>query len=168
MWDLPRPGLEPVSPALAGRLSTTAPPGKPCHGILCQLPEARSLMFPFLPYAGDCQGFLELLKSQSLQREAGTLSALSKARRTEVGTRGLSVESPRHGSGALQQRPPPAPPTGIWEVSPWTKAAYHLIRTTHRWWASAYWLCLRPHKGYHDSCYPLGHLLIPEDRTLLE
>ena len=30
MWDLPRPGLEPVCPALAGRPSTTAPPGKPC------------------------------------------------------------------------------------------------------------------------------------------
>ena len=29
MWDLPRPGLEPASPALAGGLSTTAPPGKP-------------------------------------------------------------------------------------------------------------------------------------------
>ena len=29
MWDLPRPGLEPVSPALVGRFSTTAPPGKP-------------------------------------------------------------------------------------------------------------------------------------------
>ena len=29
MWDLPRPGLEPVSPALAGRFSTTAPPEKP-------------------------------------------------------------------------------------------------------------------------------------------
>ena len=29
MWDPPRPGLEPVSPALAGRFSTTAPPGKP-------------------------------------------------------------------------------------------------------------------------------------------
>ena len=29
MWDPPRPGLEPVSPALAGRPSTTAPPGKP-------------------------------------------------------------------------------------------------------------------------------------------
>ena len=27
--DLPRPGLEPVSPALAGGFSTTAPPGKP-------------------------------------------------------------------------------------------------------------------------------------------
>ena len=32
MWDLPRPGLEPVSPALAGRFLTTAPPGQP-HGI---------------------------------------------------------------------------------------------------------------------------------------
>ena len=29
MWDPPRSGLEPVSPALAGRPSTTAPPGKP-------------------------------------------------------------------------------------------------------------------------------------------
>ena len=29
MWDLPRPGLEPVSPALAGTFSTTVPPGKP-------------------------------------------------------------------------------------------------------------------------------------------
>ena len=29
MWDLPRPGLKPVSPALAGGFSTTAPPGKP-------------------------------------------------------------------------------------------------------------------------------------------
>ena len=29
MWDPPRPGLKPVSPALAGRFSTTAPPGKP-------------------------------------------------------------------------------------------------------------------------------------------
>ena len=29
MWDPPRPGLEPTSPALAGRLPTTVPPGKP-------------------------------------------------------------------------------------------------------------------------------------------
>ena len=29
MWDLPRPGHEPMSPASAGGLSTTAPPGKP-------------------------------------------------------------------------------------------------------------------------------------------
>ena len=35
MWDLPRPGLEPVSPALAGRLPTTAPPGKPLSRFNC-------------------------------------------------------------------------------------------------------------------------------------
>ena len=29
MWDLPRLGPEPVSPELAGKFSTTAPPGKP-------------------------------------------------------------------------------------------------------------------------------------------
>ena len=33
-WDPPRPGLKPVSPALAGRLSTTAPRGKPSMNIL--------------------------------------------------------------------------------------------------------------------------------------
>ena len=34
MWDLPRPGLEPVSPALVGRFSTTVPPGKPVYHLL--------------------------------------------------------------------------------------------------------------------------------------
>ena len=29
MRDLPRPGMEPVSPALAGRIFTTQPPGRP-------------------------------------------------------------------------------------------------------------------------------------------
>ena len=29
MWDLPRLGIEPVSPTLAGELFTTEPPGKP-------------------------------------------------------------------------------------------------------------------------------------------
>ena len=28
MWDLPGPGIEHMSPALAGRLPTTVPPGK--------------------------------------------------------------------------------------------------------------------------------------------
>ena len=35
MWDLPRPGLEPVSPALAGGFLTTAPPGKTILKALC-------------------------------------------------------------------------------------------------------------------------------------
>jgi len=29
MWDLLGPGIEPMSPALAGRFFTTEPPGKP-------------------------------------------------------------------------------------------------------------------------------------------
>ena len=28
-WDFPNPGIEPVSPALAGKLFTSEPPGKP-------------------------------------------------------------------------------------------------------------------------------------------
>ena len=36
MWDLPKPGLEPMSPALAGRFSTTAPPGKPTFFFFCE------------------------------------------------------------------------------------------------------------------------------------
>ena len=38
MWDLPRPGLEPTSPALAGRFSTTAPPGKPLTSYILFYP----------------------------------------------------------------------------------------------------------------------------------
>ena len=34
MWDLPGPGLEPVSPALAGGFLTTVPPGKSPEEIL--------------------------------------------------------------------------------------------------------------------------------------
>ena len=34
MWDFPGPGLKPVSPALAGRCLTTAPPGKPLNTVL--------------------------------------------------------------------------------------------------------------------------------------
>ena len=38
--DPPRPGLEPVCPALAGRFPTTAPPGKPkrslCECFMCE------------------------------------------------------------------------------------------------------------------------------------
>ena len=31
VWDLPGPGIEPVSPALAGEFFTTEPPGKPSY-----------------------------------------------------------------------------------------------------------------------------------------
>ena len=34
MWDLPRPGIDPVSPALVGGFFTTEPPGKLRHGFV--------------------------------------------------------------------------------------------------------------------------------------
>ena len=43
-WDLPRPGLEPVSPALAGRFSTTAPPGKPPNITLTPRAMGREML----------------------------------------------------------------------------------------------------------------------------
>jgi len=42
LWNLPRPGIELVSPALAGRFSTTELPGKPSKGDLRNLEEVRS------------------------------------------------------------------------------------------------------------------------------
>ena len=33
MWDFPGPGLEPLSPALAGGFLTTSPPGKPRNAL---------------------------------------------------------------------------------------------------------------------------------------
>ena len=55
MWDPPRPGLEPMSPALAGRFSTTAPPGKPLEPILILIRKDRielslSLSLSLSPY----------------------------------------------------------------------------------------------------------------------
>ena len=47
MWDPPGPGLEPTSPALAGRLPATAPPGK------SQLSPFIGLFFP---HSGSNQG----------------------------------------------------------------------------------------------------------------
>ena len=41
MWDLPGPGIEPVSPALAGGFLTTEPPGKFPKGFL------KYDLFPF-------------------------------------------------------------------------------------------------------------------------
>ena len=55
MWDPPRPGLEPVSPALAGGFSTTAPPGKPNRTLL------NSLMFFLFPSTSVICGCLCIL-----------------------------------------------------------------------------------------------------------
>ena len=43
MWDLPGPGLKPVSHALAGGFLTTAPPGK-SHYLISQISKQPSLL----------------------------------------------------------------------------------------------------------------------------
>ena len=63
MWDLPRPGLEPMFPALAGRFFTTEPLGKPkkfrhfytqerkdkvIEELISHVPSSRKLMFQSL------------------------------------------------------------------------------------------------------------------------
>ena len=53
MWDLPRPGLEPVSPALAGRFSTTAPTGKPCREVFAMLRVKHSQRPGVTIFGGD-------------------------------------------------------------------------------------------------------------------
>ena len=44
MWDLPRPGFEPVSPPLAGGFLTTVPQGKPVN-VHLTFPLALSFVF---------------------------------------------------------------------------------------------------------------------------
>ena len=73
MWDLPRLGLEPVSPALAGRFSTTAPPGKPLSLFLMRLfltkpvmSLSSSTLIPKVPCAAF--SFEKKLSSPSLKK----------------------------------------------------------------------------------------------------
>ena len=62
MWDLPGPGLEPVSLALAGGFLTTAPPGKSHVGPFC------SKRFPILLYRYR-------VKTTTTKTHIGTLSS---------------------------------------------------------------------------------------------
>ena len=47
MWDLPRPGIEPMSPALANRFLTTVPPGSPWNNVLIMLKENNPKLSPY-------------------------------------------------------------------------------------------------------------------------
>ena len=64
MWDLPRPGHEPVSPALAGRFLPTAPPGKPSSKsfMVSSLTFRSRFHFEFIFVYGvrECSDFLLL------------------------------------------------------------------------------------------------------------
>ena len=52
MWDPPRPGLEPVSPALAGGFLTTVPQGmSPARGIFVAV---RGLLIEVVSLVAEC------------------------------------------------------------------------------------------------------------------
>ena len=65
MWDPPRPGLEPVSPALAGRFSTTAPPGKPLRSVFNNTQYIRKSSHPYVPSGSNRQFLFHLLYFKS-------------------------------------------------------------------------------------------------------
>ena len=67
MWDLPKPGIKPVSPALADRVLTTGLPGKSCWHVFfiflplvgVQTPEALFLVQYLSPLSGKAHGQAE-------------------------------------------------------------------------------------------------------------
>ena len=91
-WDLPRPGLEPVSPALAGRLSTTVPPGKPNWFVWWFLQQTFSDELPYTKHGAKCQGTDKDENVAFIFKEARILSSLG----FEVRSRGCSRSLLRH------------------------------------------------------------------------
>ena len=75
MWDLPGPGLEPVSPALAGRFSTTAPPGKPPLGLLRKTLAPRGRYLESISFLPDSVGMDMTLRRQLFATILNTVSA---------------------------------------------------------------------------------------------
>ena len=64
MWDPPRPGLEPVSPALAGRFSTTAHMGSPLFLLLTgRMPSLKTYILFSLNVHLGAQRDLETIHS---------------------------------------------------------------------------------------------------------
>ena len=57
MWNLPKPGVKPVSPALAGRFLSTVPLGKSCSPLLISVKMRRECQLPASPVvdAGGAQ-----------------------------------------------------------------------------------------------------------------
>ena len=127
MWDPPRPGLEPVSPALAGRLSTTAPPGKPsfflkiylfifgCTGSSLQC-TGFSLQWPVLSRSrgsrhtgfSSCGCGLSSCGSQAPERRLSNCGARAQLLRGmwDLPRPGLEPMSPALAGGFLTTAPP--------------------------------------------------------------
>ena len=92
MWDLPGPGLKPVSPALAGGFLTTAPPGKSEVLIITELGIAlKGLQSPW--YGVGHHGLLLSVLHSGIHedREKEGLESESCTLYTSLGTEEKSV-----------------------------------------------------------------------------
>ena len=110
MWDLPRPGLEPVSPALAGGFLTTAPPGKtPCPLLT---------LTPLLP---------RFIRHDQTERPGQRLPQHHRARGADMEDRGEDLPGHEGGSAGLgwtkgRESPGITRLSSIlpcWHASPW-------------------------------------------------
>ena len=66
MWDLPRPGLEPVLPASAGRFLSTGPPGKSLTQLLKPtiipvIHMSKHMAQKYLSFGSACTEFNKLI-----------------------------------------------------------------------------------------------------------
>ena len=60
MWNLPRPGIEPASPALAGRVSSTVLPGSPKLFLLFFFSLSFLLAFHLTSWYANTQGIVSI------------------------------------------------------------------------------------------------------------
>ena len=67
MWDLPVPGIEPVSPALAGGFLTTAPPGKPRNQVVLT-PKYACVPYAFLTEFEEATNLLAQTPNEATTR----------------------------------------------------------------------------------------------------
>ena len=77
MWNLPGPGIEPVSPELAGRFSSTGPPGSPLTDFLC----GWFALFVLHPLAHPC---VSALKGAARQQDLASAPAAAQEARRAV------------------------------------------------------------------------------------
>ena len=91
MWGLPRSGIEPVSPALAGGSLTTAPPGKPLISVFLITAMLTAISVPAGSHYGHTHG----------GTEAGDESQASRCR-CRCTAKGASPTCARSSEGQLQ------------------------------------------------------------------
>ena len=108
MWDLPRPGIEPVSPALVGRFLTTGPQGEPVvlftlvFPITSTVPSTKQLSVKYLQHEikNDWMNDRNLLDNHGLPRWHGSKEYACQFRKCRAcGLIPESGRSPGEGNG---------------------------------------------------------------------